>query len=274
MISIYDDPSLTIFCCVAAALFGAAMGSFLNCAAGRIAKEQSFLKGRSFCPACGHTLGAPDLIPVLSWVFLRGKCRYCGAKISARYVLTELLFAALTVLCLLRFDLTVLCLRNWILLCCLFCLSLTDFDAMIIPNGSLLIAAAAWVLAEPFLFDGWTVLLAHVLTALGVSIGLYLLSLLLTRLLKKESLGFGDVKLFAVMGLYLGLLPSLFALILSCILGLLVNLPLRRLRSSGEPFPFGPWIAAGTCIMLFFGEQIVGWYCGVVGLPGFPSFLL
>lgn len=272
MISVYVNTPVLIFCCVVAAMLGAAMGSFLNCAAGRIAKDESFLKGRSHCPACGHTLAPPDLIPVLSWCFLRGKCRYCGAKISVRYVLTELLFAALTVLCLLRFDLTLLCLRNYILLCCLFCLTLTDFESLIIPNGALLIAVGAWVLTEPFLFESWELLLGHVFTALAVSGGVYLLGLLLTKLLKKESLGFGDVKLFAVMGLWLGLLPSLFALILSCVFGLLFNLP--RLRRSAEPFPYGPWIAAGFCVMLFLGERLVDWYLGLLGVSDFPGYLL
>lgn len=272
MISIYDDLPLRIFCCAVAAVLGAVMGSFLNCAAGRIAKDQSFLKGRSVCPACGHTLSAADLVPVLSWIFLRGKCRYCKAKISARYVFTELFFAALTVLCLLRFDLTLLCLRNWILLCCLFCLSLVDFESMIIPNGALLIAFGAWALFEPFLYEGWQRLLGHLLTGLAVSGGVYLLALLLSKVLKKESLGFGDVKLFAVMGLYLGLLPSLFALIISCVLGLLFNLP--RQRRSGEPFPYGPWIAAGLCVMLFLGDRLVGWYLGLLGVSDFPRYLL
>ena len=271
MISVYSTPVILALCCLLAAMYGAAMGSFLNCAAGRIAKDQSFLKGRSICPACGHTLTVADLVPIFSWIFLRGRCRYCKAKVSVRYLLTELLFAALTVLCLLRFDLTVLCLRNWILICCLFCLSLVDLESMIIPNGSLLIAVGAWVLAEPFLFDGWSVLLGHVITALAVSGGLFLLSLLLTKILKRDSLGFGDVKLFAVMGLYLGPLPSLFALILACVIGLAVNPPGRR-RS--EPFPFGPWIAVGFCLMVFFGDWLVVWYLNLLGLPDFPKYLL
>ena len=272
MISIYVAPPVLIFCCVTAALLGAAMGSFLNCAAGRICKGQSFLKGRSICPACGHTLAPVDLIPVLSWLLLRGKCRYCGAKVSARYLLTELAFAALTVLCLLRFDLTVLCLRNWVLLCCLFCLTLTDFEDMIIPNGTLLIAAGAWAVTQPLLFEGWDRLFGHAFTALAVSGGVWLIGLILTKAMKKESLGFGDVKLFAVMGLYLGLLPSLFALIISCVLGLGFNLP--RLRRSAEPFPYGPWIAAGFCVMLFLGERLIGWYLGLLGAQNFPGYLL
>ena len=274
MISIYSNTAFLIYACVVAALLGAAMGSFLNCAAGRMAKDESFLKGRSHCPACGHVLGVADLVPVFSWLFLRGKCRHCGAKISPRYLLTELLFAALTVGCLLRFNLSVLCLRNWILICCLFCLSLVDFESQIIPNGTLLIAAGAWVVAEPFLFDSWTKTLAHVGTGIAISGGMLLISMVMDRVLGRESLGGGDVKLYAVVGLYLGLLPSLFALILSCVLGLAVNVP--RQRGNSEPFPFGPWIAIAAALMLFFGEALLGWYLGLMGtsLKDAPAFLM
>ena len=272
MISIYSSTAILIFSCVVAAILGAVLGSFLNCAAGRLAKDQPFIKGRSHCPACGHDLGVLDLVPVFSWLLLRGKCRHCGAKISPRYLITELLFAALTVACLLQFDLTVLCLRNWIFICCLFCLSLVDFESKIIPNGTLLIAAGAWLAAEPFLFENWTKTLAHVGTGVAISGGMLLISLVMDKVLQRESLGGGDVKLFAVVGLYLGLLPSMFALILSCILGLAVNLP--RQRGNSEPFPFGPWIAVATVVMLFYGQAIVEWYLGFMGVSSTPAILL
>ncbi len=266
-----NNKPLLIFTCVVGAVFGAVMGSFLNCAAGRLAKDEPFIKGRSHCPACGHALGVPDLVPVFSWIFLRGKCRHCGAKISPRYLVTELLFAALTVACILFFDSPALCLRNWVMICCLFCLSLVDFESQIIPNGTLLIAVVAWVAAEPFLFESWTKTLAHVGTGVLLFFGLLGISLVMDRILKRDSLGGGDIKLFGVVGLYLGLLPSLFALILSCILGLAVNLP--RQRGNSEPFPFGPWIAAATAVMLFFGVPLVNWYLGLMHLSKLPAFL-
>ena len=144
--SIWESRSLLIYCGVVALLLGAVFGSFLNCAAWRISHGESVLRGRSHCPDCGHVLGAGDLVPILSWLFLRGRCRYCGKKSPARYPRTEAVFALLTLLCLLRFDLSWLCLRNWILLCCLFCLSLTDLECMIIPDVCLIIAAAGTVM--------------------------------------------------------------------------------------------------------------------------------
>ena len=104
--SIYEDTFFMIYCCVLAGVFGAVLGSFLNCAAWRIAHGESFVKGKSHCTSCGHVLGFLDLIPVFSWIFLGGKCRYCKTKISPRYMLTELFFALVSVLTLLRFDLS------------------------------------------------------------------------------------------------------------------------------------------------------------------------
>ena len=111
--SIYEYRPVLIYCIVVAAALGAVAGSFLNCAAWRIVRGESFIRGRSRCPACGHTLGVSELIPIVSWVVQRGRCKACGAKVSVRYPLTELGFAILTVLCVLRFGLTPLCLRNF-----------------------------------------------------------------------------------------------------------------------------------------------------------------
>ena len=261
--SIWESRSLLIYCGVVALLLGAVFGSFLNCAAWRISHGESVLRGRSHCPDCGHVLGAGDLVPILSWLFLRGRCRYCGKKIPARYPLTEAVFALLTLLCLLRFDLSWLCLRNWILLCCLFCLSLTDLECMIIPDVCLIIAAAVWVIFLPLTGMGWPAVRGGLLAGLIFGGGLLGLSLLMDRILKRDSLGGGDIKLFAVLGLYLGIVGTLFMTVLACLLGLLFAV-LRRGRGGGsEPFPFGPAIAAAGTVMLLCGEPLIQWYTGL-----------
>lgn len=261
-----EGPSRWFFI-VVAAIFGAVMGSFLNCAAWRIAHGENFLKGRSHCPACGHELGALDLVPVFSWLFLRGKCRYCGEKVSVRYLLTELFFAGATVLCLLRFGLTVLCLRNFIFFCCLFCLSLVDLENSTIPNGALVLAVLVWLVTLPFLWDGVWELANHLLAAVLFGGGLLGLSLLMDRILKRDSLGGGDIKLFGVIGLYLGLLPTLFTVILACIFGLLFA-GFRKLknRREGDQIPFGPSIALAAAVMLLWGDAAVRWYMGLMGI--------
>lgn len=264
-LSIYDYRPMLIFCIVVAAILGAVLGSFLNCAAWRIAHGEAFWKGRSHCPACGHPLNGADLVPVLSWLFLRGRCRYCGEKVSPRYLVTELLFALVTVLCLLRFDLTVLCLRNWVFLCCLFCLSLVDLEASIIPDGCHLVSLAAWLISLPFLWSGWRNAGLQVLAGVVFGAGLLLISLALDRILKKESLGGGDIKLFAVVGLYLGFAGTLFSVMLACVIGLCFALLRNRGKHGGEPFPFGPAIAVSAGIMLLYGEPLIQWYLGFFG---------
>ena len=263
--AIHDSRLILWYCCCAAAALGAGMGSFLNCAAWRIARGQSFLKGRSRCPECGHVLGAGDLVPVFSWLFLRGKCRCCGAKISVRYLLAELFMAAVTVTCLLRYDLTALCLRNYVFLCCLFCLSLVDMENYTIPDGCLLISAGAWLLALPFLGMSWKESLLHLLAALVFGVGLLLLSLAIDRILRKESLGGGDIKLFLVVGLYLGFAGTLFTLAAACVLGLLFAFLRKKFgKAEDERIPFGPSIAAAAAVMLLFGDGAVRWYLGLI----------
>ena len=265
--SVRADPAILIYSCCVAAVLGAVLGSFLNCAAYRIAHGESFLRGRSRCPACGHTLGVPDLVPVFSWLFLRGRCRYCGKKVSVRYLLTELFFALVTVVCLLRFDLTVVCLRNWIFLCCLFCLSLVDLESYEIPDGCLIIAAVVWLIAQPFTGMSWKEAGFHLLAAVVFGGGLLLISLLLDSILKKDTLGGGDIKLYFVVGLYLGFAATLFSLLLACVLGLLFAF-LRKTfgKAIGEPIPFGPSIAAAAAVMLLYGDPLVRWYLGLISL--------
>ena len=263
--SIHDSRLILSYCCFIAAAFGAVMGSFLNCAAWRIAHEESFLKGRSHCPACGHVLGAADLVPLFSWLFLRGKCRYCSSKVSVRYFLAELFMAALTVICILRFDITIQCLRNYVFLCCLFCLSMVDLENYTIPDGCLLISAGAWLLALPFIGMSWKESLFNLLAAVVFGGGLLILSLVMDRILKRDSLGGGDIKLFFVVGLYLGIAATLFSLLLACVLGLLFAFLRKRFsKSADEQIPFGPSIAAAAAVMLLFGDPMVRWYLGLV----------
>lgn len=258
--SIYDCRPVLVYCVAVAACFGAIMGSFLNCAAYRVVRGESFLRGRSRCPKCGHTLGPLELIPVFSWLFQRGRCKACGAKVSARYPLTELAFALLTALCLLRFDLTVECLRNYVFLCCLFLLTLTDLEDMTIPDGCHIVSVLAWLTALPFMPSlHWRGALLGALAALTFGGGLLLISLAMDRLLGRESLGGGDIKLFAVVGLYLGFIGSLFALLLSCVLGLALSALLRR-RDGDRAFPFGPSIALAAAAMLLYGAPLIQWY--------------
>ncbi len=261
--SIYEYQPMLVFFVIVTAVFGLVMGSFLNCAAWRIAHGESFIKGRSHCPECGHTLGASELIPVLSFVIQKGRCKSCGSKLSVRYPLTELAFSCITVVCLLRFDLTVLCLRNYVFICCLFVLFLTDLDDMIIPDGCHIVSIAAWVIAQPFLFTGFGDTLLSVGAAFLFGGGLLAVSLVMDHVLGRDSLGGGDIKLFFVIGLYLGMIGTLFTMMLACIVGLLIH-ALPKGGEKKKEFPFGPSIAVSAAAMLLFGQPLISWYGSLI----------
>ena len=137
--------SFRIYLCILAFLFGTVFGSFLNCMAWRIAHNESVLKGRSHCAVCGHTLGIADLIPVFSWLFLGGRCRYCKEKISPRYVAAELVCGCGFVLSFLRYGVSWRTLQVIVLFCILLALSLTDFEIYEIPDRFIL-AGIIWAL--------------------------------------------------------------------------------------------------------------------------------
>ncbi len=194
---------------------------------------------------------------MFSWLALRGKCRYCGEVIHWRYPVSEAALALLTALCLVRFDLTLLCLRNWVLLACLFTLTITDLDDRVIPDTLLVIPAAAWAVTAPVLLSGWREAGLHILAGLFYGGAVLLVSLWLDRRLGRESLGGGDVKLIALLGLYLGFAGMLLTLIAACLLGLLA-VALRGER--GTPIPFGPALAAAGGGMLLYGQGLAAWY--------------
>jgi leader peptidase (prepilin peptidase)/N-methyltransferase len=247
----------------------------------------SALKGRSVCPQCGHTLGLIELIPILSWLLLRGRCRHCKAKISIRYLLVELLMAALFALIVWQYGISVQAATYLILCCILLGLSLVDLETFTIPNGFILAAAVLWLASVWFmyvplsefavgsLFAGSTlgygflpVLLDGLVGAVAIGGGILAFSLLFDRLTGRNSLGGGDVKLFFVVGLYLGLFIGLFNLLLSCILGLIFSVFWATLKTAkdekqqkaAKPFPFGPSIAAATLVSLLIGSPCLTWY--------------
>ena len=255
---------LQIYFSVVAFVLGTVFGSFLNCAAWRIAHHMSFVKGRSICPKCKHVLSAVDLIPIVSFFMTRGRCRYCGDKISARYPLTELILGTLTVLTFIHGGLTPLFIRDFAFICCLFCLSLVDLEIYEIPNGTLLISLVAWVLYLPFSGYDLRQVLLHLLAGAVYLVGFLLLSLLMDRILKRDSLGGGDIKLMGVAGLYFGLVGTLFMMIMACFTGLVVACIHNREKGKSLPIPFGPFLSVACVCMLLAGEPLVNWYLGLL----------
>ncbi len=255
-------------------ILGLVFGSFLNCTAMRLVRKEDFVRGRSRCPKCGHELSAIELIPVVSYVIQGGKCRYCKGKISPRYVAAELVFGLLSLILYIKLVLTggifdtgelLIFFRNWILTGCLFLVALTDLECFEIYDGVLIFGFINYLVFA--ILQG--VLKISDLKSLGFSMlagfvtGAVMLgaSLIMDRILKKNSLGGGDIKLYALLGLYLGFYGAYELVLLSCILGLLF-VGIRKLIKPDAPkeFPFGPAIALSGYILLLTEEYVTKWY--------------
>lgn len=249
---------MTIALAVLAFILGAVFGSFINCAAWRVVHKESVLHGRSHCAECGHTLSALDLVPIFSWLFLGGKCRYCGKKISPRYLIVELVLGAVFTVTFLRLGLSWATLRAMGLTVMLMGLSLVDLDIQEIPD-QFLVCAIVWWLIFVFLMpegvrDG---MLGGILAAIFIGGGMLMITLGFDKVMKKETMGGGDIKLLFVVSLYLGALVGLMNLIISCIVGLAFVYFMRS-----NKIPFGPSISISTVICLLFGSAMIDWYAG------------
>jgi leader peptidase (prepilin peptidase)/N-methyltransferase len=137
-------------------------------------------------------------------------------------------------------------------------------EKYIIPDGILIFAVAAWAVFVPFVYDGWMDAVKGILAAVVYGGGILGVSLILDRILKKDSLGGGDIKLIAVIGLYLGPMAPLFMMIIACVSGLLfLVLRNRFAKNSPEQMPFGPFISAAAAVMLLYGDLFLNWYLGL-----------
>lgn len=252
-----------------AAVLGLALGSFCNNWAFRLCRGESVAKGRSRCPQCGHTLAARDLVPLLSFLLLRGRCRYCGGRISRRYPAAELVSMAACLLLALRFDpiLEWAELLRWaVLAALLLTLALQDWESWELSDG-LIGAGAVWFLALLPLSGGLAGLRAGLLGGISVAGPLLLFTLAADKLLGVETMGGGDIKLFAMLGLHLGPGRSLLTLILACALGLLLGLvPCGDAQAAEGKFhavPFGPAICLAALLAGLWGTRLLTWYAAL-----------
>lgn len=254
------SPFITVYCCAVAALLGACTGSFLACLAWRTIHGESVLRGRSHCDVCGHVLGVRDLVPVFSYLLSGGKCRYCGAKLSARHVWGELISAAVFVSLLLQYDISLQTLEGWLLACVLLACTFADLEGYIIPDrfvavGAVLFVATLFWEPEPLrrALDG-------ALGGVTVASGLLLLSLYMDKRMQRETLGGGDIKLLFLTGLFFGWKGNLLCLVLACVVGIVWGLAGKR---RGEAIPWGPSIAVGAWITALAGQPFINWYLGL-----------
>ncbi len=240
-----------------AALFGLLIGSFLNVVAWRLPRGESLVKPRSKCPGCATQLKAYDNIPVFSWLILRGRCRGCGERISARYPVVEAVTAALYVLVVaLKWGDVLQMTLGLVLVTFLVPIAVIDLDLKIIPNKltapAAVLAIALGAVLEP----------SYLPEQLAAGAGA-LIFFLLPTLIHQKGMGMGDVKLVAVLGLYLGraVAPAIF---IALILGVVVGAAIIAMKGMSDgrrtKVPFGPFLAVGALVAFFVGDAIVNSY--------------
>lgn len=262
-------------------IFGVFVGSFLNSVIYRLETDQSFPFYRSFCPNCKHFLSAPDLIPILSFVLLGGRCRYCSEKISLQYLLVELTTGILFLLIYIMSENSFLTSAPFSLsyLFALFSILLVifvyDLKHYLIPDAAIysgVILVLIWrffellqpVFLGPEEFD-WRIF-ATLLNPLLSATAPAILFWLIVFFSKEKWLGKGDIGLVFLVGLILGwpkILPALFiSFVLGAIIGVwLIVLKKKTLKSE---IPFGPFLVAGTFLAFFWGEKLISFYLGLI----------
>ncbi len=239
-------------------LYGIILGSFYNVVGLRVPLKKSIVKPRSHCSYCGHTLSMLEIIPVLSYMFVRGKCRCCKASISPLYPIFELLTGILFVLCPVILGWEAELFVAWTVISLMMIITVSDIQYMIIPDkvllffGSLLLVERIFIQLDPW----WDSLL-------GAVVGFVLLYVI--SVVSKGAMGGGDIKLFAVIGLVLGAELILLTFFLSTLFGTaggLIGMFTGKVKKN-KPIPFGPFIVIGTLISYFYGNSLINWYLNV-----------
>ncbi|MDD3450293.1 MAG: A24 family peptidase [Gammaproteobacteria bacterium] len=283
-----DNPSALL---MVVGVFGLVIGSFLNVVIHRLplmlerewAEQCRELLGRetsaatsperfnlvlpgSHCPHCGHEIGALENIPVLSYLWLRGRCRHCGAGISLRYPLVEAITALLSVVVAWRFGWSAALPAALLLTWALVALTVIDLDHQLLPDG----------ITQPFLWLGLGLSLFGVFVdprssiagALAGYLSLWTVYWLFKLFTGKEGMGYGDFKLLALLGAWLGWQMLPLTILLSALVGAVVGVSLIALKrhEGGKPIPFGPYLAGAGWIALLWGEEITGAYLHFAGI--------
>jgi len=268
-----------------AIIAGLLIGSFLNVCIYRMPRDLSVVRPRSFCPACEHPIAWYDNIPVVSYFVLRGRCRHCGARIPVRYVIVELLTAALFFLIVTALGLTAPAAKLCLLTALLVGLTFADLEERILPDEFTLGGTAIGLVLAYFvpvddviahivlpglgfhLSPQWLSVAESVLGAAAPAGSLWLGGFLFEKIRHKEGLGLGDVKMMAMFGAFLGLRATLLTLILGSVAGSILGLiyiRITRKDAATYQLPFGTFLGFAGIFVALAGEKVIHWYVGLL----------
>lgn len=239
---------------------GLCVGSFLNVCIWRIPEGRSIVSPPSSCPCCGYRLRFYDNIPILSYLWLRGRCRQCQSPISLRYPVVELMTGLVAVALLFRFGLTLYSLIYFIFLAVLLVITFIDIDHQIIPNSLSLPGIPLFFclsLALPSL--------SAVDSLIGIGVGggsLLLVAWTYERCTGREGMGMGDVKLLALIGALIGWQGVLVTIFVGSVVGTVIGSLVMVAAGKNSRFriPFGPFLSLGAMVYVFFGPELILWY--------------
>lgn len=245
-------------------LFGVCVGSFLNVCIYRLPKGESLTKSNSHCMTCGTPIRKRDLIPIISWCCLRGKCHACGAKISPRYTFVEALNGILWLLVFIHYEVTIspiYALLVSLMFSALIVVFFMDWDTMLI-NTYVVIFIGLLAIPEYFFcqLDSRLTLKSQIIGFFAASVPILIIALVS----KEKAMGLGDAYLMAACGLFLGWKNVLCALLIALIIGSIAGLILKHLNGKSQ-FAFGPYLSVGAGIAVIWGNDIVDWYVRLVG---------
>lgn len=253
-------------------IFGAMVGSFLNVCIARIPNEESVIHPPSHCPKCKAAIPFYCNIPLLSYVFLRGRCRSCSERISPRYFVVELLMGLMAAALYYRFGLSYEFFVGFIFIASMIVISFIDLDAWIIPNQ---ISLPGIILGLVFSVVGsfiggeqsYEFLPSPFSSLIGIVVGggfLWAVAEIYERIRKKDGMGGGDIKLLAMIGAFLGWPSFPITLFIASVLGSAVGLVVMIIKKTGfKPdlaIPFGPFLCTSAVLFLFFSKEIIEFY--------------
>lgn len=245
---------------VVSVIFGAMIGSFLNVCIHRLPKGESIVIPGSHCPHCNNPISFYDNIPLISYLLLGGKCRYCRASISSQYPLVEGMTALGSFLLFLRFGPTWSYLLYFSFISGLIVITVIDLFHQIIPDVISIPGIGAGLLAS-LIPPGVTFLESLIGILLGGG-SLFLVAATYQWWFKREGMGGGDVKLLAMIGAFLGWKAVILTILLSSLIGSIVGIIVMVLKGKNFKYaiPFGPFLSLGAVISLFYGREIINWY--------------